>query len=123
MILLDTSVWVDHLRNGDEMVAALLNAGQVLTHPFVIGELALGNLRQRDRILGDLQRLPRATIATDDEVLYFIAQHALFGRGIGYVDAHLLAAARLSPGASLLTRDRRLSYLAEELQLRANPLP
>ena len=78
----------------------LLDAGNVLTHPFVIGELALGSLRDRDRIIGDLHGLPQASVASDVEVMHFITRYRLFGRGIGYVDAHLLAAVRLSPGAA-----------------------
>ncbi len=117
MILVDTSVWVDHLRAHDPRLAALLNAGMILAHPFVMGELALGSLRQRAIVLKALSDLPRATIATDSEVLHFINHHALFGRGAGYVDIHLLAAARLSNGTTLWTNDRRLHELAEELDL------
>ncbi len=122
MILVDTSVWVDHLRAGDRALARLLAAGTVLAHPFVIGELALGDLRQRDLILSDLNDLPRIGVATDQEVLHFIGQHALFGCGIGYIDAHLLASVRLVAGASLWTRDKRLAGAAERLGL-ATPLP
>ncbi len=96
MIVVDTSAWVDHLRKGDARLKALLGAGQVLVHSFVIGELALGNLRQRDAILQSLQDLPQAASAGDGEVLDFIERNALFGLGIGYVDAQLLASARLS---------------------------
>ena len=115
MILVDSSVWVDHLRTGNETLSRLLNAGMVLTHPFVIGELALGNLRQRALILDTLSDLPRAAIASDEEVLRFIDDHRLFGRGIGYVDAHLLAAVRLNTGAALWTYDKRLHGVAEQL--------
>lgn len=120
MILVDTSIWIDHLRQGDEQLARLLDQGQVLAHPFVTGELALGSLRNRDEILGALQDLPQASVATDDEVLRFIQQNALFGIGIGYVDAHLLAAVRLSPGAALWTRDRRLLAAGKTLGLTEN---
>lgn len=116
MILVDTSVWVDHLRVGDAALADLLQAGRVLAHPFVAGELALGVLRQRATILSSLRALPQATMATDDEVLGFIEANELAGGGIGYVDAHLLAATRLA-AASLWTRDRRLSRVAERLGL------
>lgn len=115
MILVDTSVWVDHLRAGNKTVESLLDAGRVLAHPFVIGELALGNLRQRRTILACLQDLPQASAATDQEVLHFIERHALAGLGIGYVDAHLLASTRLTPGSSLWTRDKRLLSVAERL--------
>lgn len=121
MILVDTSVWVDHLRKGDPALARLLDNGMVLAHPFVIGELALGNLRQRDLILTALQDLPRAVAATEQEVLLFIDQHALAGAGIGYVDAHLLAAVRLTAGATLWTRDKRLLGVAQRLDLAARP--
>lgn len=115
MILVDTSVWIDHLRSGDEGLAALLNGSLVLMHPFVVGELACGNLRHRETVLGLLQELPQATVATDTEVLFFIERHALMGRGIGYIDAHLLASASLSDAARLWTRDIRLREVATEL--------
>jgi predicted nucleic acid-binding protein len=89
----------------------------VLAHPFVIGELALGALRQRESVLSALSDLPRAMAATDAEVLRFIDRHALFGRGVGYVDIHLLAAVRLTAGAELWTRDRRLHAMAVRLGL------
>ena len=115
MILVDTSVWIDHLRDNDPTLFAFLRRRQVLAHPFVIGELALGSLRQRDVILGSLRGLPRALIATDEEVQAYIDKHALFGLGIGYVDAHLLAATSLTLGAALWTRDRRLRDAAARL--------
>ena len=117
MILADTSVWVDHLRTGDQALAALLDAGTVLAHPFIIGELALGNLRQREIVLNALASLPHATVATDAEVLHFIERHALPGRGIGYIDAHLLAAAKLTAAAALWTNDKRLHSVAVQLGL------
>src|SRR5258708_4026807 len=92
VILVDTSVWVDHLRASDKALAALLDTAAVLAHPFVIGELALGTLRQREIVLNALSDLPHASAATDLEVLHFIDRHALFGRRIGYVHAHVLAA-------------------------------
>ena len=114
MILLDTSVWVDHLRRGDSLVVQILDSGQAAAHAFVIGELACGNLKSRARVIDLLQALPRLAMAMDDEVLYFIERHKLMGRGIGYVDAHLLAAASIS-GSLLWTRDKRLRELATEL--------
>jgi predicted nucleic acid-binding protein len=119
--LVDTSVWVDHLRNGDKRLKPLLEQGLVLTHPFVIGEIALGHLRRRDTILAALRGLPRATTAQDHEVLQLIQHQNLFGLGIGYVDAHLLASAMLTQ-ASLWTRDKRLGMVASQLSLAA-PLP
>ena len=121
MILVDTSVWVDHLRKGDQVLGRLLFAGRVLAHPFIIGELSLGVLRQREAVLGALMDLPQATIATEEEVFRFIEANGLPGSGIGYVDGHLLAATRLTPGAALWTRDKRLSEVAERLGLAAHP--
>jgi predicted nucleic acid-binding protein len=111
MILVDTSIWVDHLRHRDADLESLLIAGQVLIHPFIIGELALGNLKQRAVILRSLSDLPQATVAEDVEVLAFIESHGLHGLGIGYVDAHLLASARLN-GVMLWTRDKKLKQAA-----------
>lgn len=116
MILADTSVWIDHLRKGDPVLDGLLNNGQVLTHPFVICELALGVLRQRKIVMNALQNLPQATIATNDEVLGMIDSWGLHGDGIGYVDAHLLAAVALTPGTVLWTRDKRLRTTAGRLR-------
>jgi len=119
VILVDTSVWVDHLRSGDADLAGRLEAGEVLSHPFVIGELALGNLSQRATVLEALGNLPQATPATDDEVLSFIEAEALHGLGVGYMDAHLLASARLTRDTRLWTRDRRLQGLAARLGIAA----
>ncbi len=122
MILVDTSIWIDHLRHIETGLVGLLQSGQVLGHPFVIGELALGQLRQRDVVLDALAGLPQAGVAHDDEVRRFIGQQALFGLGIGYVDAHLLASVRLTPDAMLWTRDKRLQSAAERLSLAAGSL-
>lgn len=119
MILVDSSIWIDHLRSNDAVLADLLNRGLILSHPFVIGELALGSLRQRSRIIAALRDLPMATVANDAEVLEFIQRQPLHGRGIGYIDAHLLASARLTPSTKLWTRDRRLQQVASELALAA----
>jgi predicted nucleic acid-binding protein len=109
VILIDTSIWIDHLRAGSGGLAKLLDAGRVLMHPFVIGELALSQIRQREIILGALSNLPRAELATDAEVLGFINREALFGRGLRYVHAHLLASVRLTPGAALWTTDAKFA--------------
>ncbi|QBC31026.1 type II toxin-antitoxin system VapC family toxin [Pandoraea sp. XY-2] len=122
MILVDTSVWIDHLRAGDATLVRLLETGRVLAHPYVIGELALGSLKNRDVVVSTLGDLPRVTVATDDEVLRFIGEQTLFGLGIGYVDAHLLAATRLTPGATIWTRDKRLAATVERLSLAAKIL-
>lgn len=115
MILVDTSVWVDHLRRSDARLVRALTSAQVVTHPFVIGELACGNLKQRTTVLALLRDLPASNQASDQEVLFFIDRHELMGQGIGYVDAHLLAAVMLNGGARLWTRDRRLNALADRL--------
>ncbi|WP_035054632.1 type II toxin-antitoxin system VapC family toxin [Andreprevotia chitinilytica] len=119
MILVDTSIWIDHLRTDDATLATLLEQNRVLTHPFVIGEIALGSLRQRDMVLGALSALPQATVALDNEVFRMIGDETLHGVGIGYIDAHLLAAVRLTPGTALWTRDRRLQAVAERLGIAA----
>jgi predicted nucleic acid-binding protein len=119
MILVDTSVWVDHLQASDSKLVALLQAGRVLTHPFVVGEIALGNLRQRRKVLGALEKLPQITVARDDEVLIFIEQQGLAGTGLSYVDVHLLASTRLAAGSILLTRDKRLDSTARRMGLAA----
>lgn len=115
MILVDTSVWVDHLRTQNARLAEVLISGLVLVHPFVIGELALGNLRQRETVLGSLLALRQPVVATDSEVLHFIDRHSLSGGGIGYVDAHLLAAVQLTSGTTLWTFDKRLHRVADRL--------
>jgi len=117
VILVDTSVWIDHLRVGDPKLGSLLQNGQVLTHPCLIGELALGQLSHRSEILGLLRNLPHAQTATDAEVLNLVENRHLFGLGIGYVDAHLLAATLLTAGAGLWTRDKRLAAVAAQLRL------
>ena len=121
MILVDTSVWVDHFRVAEPTLARLLEAARVLGHAWVIGELALGQLARRQEILGLLQRLPQPPLATPVELLGFIDRERLFGLGIGYVDAQLLASARLMPGTLLWTRDKRLSAAAATLGLSADP--
>jgi predicted nucleic acid-binding protein len=119
VILVDTAVWVDHLRSANPIVIRLLNASQVLSHPFVFGELALGNQRQRQLIRVTLADLPRTTVASDDEVLNFIDRFRLFESGIGYVDAHLLAASLLTPETLIWTADRNLHRLSERLGVAA----
>jgi predicted nucleic acid-binding protein len=114
VILVDTSVWVDHFRSSVPHLAAALEKRLVATHAFVIGELALGNLRQRDIVLASLRRLATVPVVREAELLEFIARRSLSGRGIGFVDAHLVAACHLSPGMRLWTRDKRLRSIAEE---------
>lgn len=112
MILADTSVWIDHFRNGNDRLHVLLDQHSILVHPFVIGELALGNLHRRETLLRLLRNLPQGDIASHDEVLYFIESNRLMGRGIGFIDAHLLASVALSGAARIWTFDRRLQAVA-----------
>ena len=111
MILVDTSVWVDHLRRGDRELVSALETGEVACHEFVIGELACGHISARAEILGLLAALPRAPVVEHEEVLAFIERHDLAGVGIGWLDAHLLASARLGR-LELWTRDGRLRRAA-----------
>jgi predicted nucleic acid-binding protein len=115
VILVDTAVWIDHLRDGDPALTGLLERGEVLAHPWITGELALGRLRARAEILKLLGDLPQAAVATPAELLAFIEQHELYCVGVGYVDAQLLAATRLTADARLWTHDRRLSAVAARL--------
>lgn len=117
MILVDTSVWVDHLRQGDPDLTEALNAGRAHIHPWVTGELACGNLRARSEILGLLESLPAFTVTSGEEVLFFIERHQLMGRGIGFVDVQLLASTALSGLGKLWTRDKRLHAVASTLGL------
>ena len=117
MILADTSVWVDHLSRGVDRLSALLEEEQVLIHPWVIGELACGTIRNRREILDLLTTLPVATVASDDEALAMIEKRKRMGRGLGWVDVHLLASAVLS-GCRIWSRDRQLAAAAGELKLK-----
>jgi predicted nucleic acid-binding protein len=120
MILIDASVWIEHVRARDEIMLSLIQDRLVLTHPFVIGELALGHVRRRDMVLAELQELPLAKIATDGEVLRFVASNRLFGLGIGYIDAHLLASCMLTKSSSIWTLDKRLRAAALKFGLAAD---
>jgi predicted nucleic acid-binding protein len=116
VILVDTSVWVDHLRKGDKALERLLQAGEVLCHPFIVGEIAMGSLKNRS-VLDAMQKLPKPLFARDDEVLRFIGQRELFGLGVGYIDAHLLTSVQITSGTLLWTRDKRLYALATAMAL------
>lgn len=118
MILVDTSVWADHFRQADNRLSGLLVDARVVMHPFVTGELALGNLRDWEATVAILRGLPRAAVATEADLLALVALHGLVGTGIGFVDAHLLAATRLMPGLQLWTRDKRLDAKAGALGVR-----
>jgi predicted nucleic acid-binding protein len=116
MVLVDTSVWVAHLRQGTIGLETLLNEGLAACHPFVMGELACGNLKHRSAILVHLQALPQAIQAENDEVIHFIENYSLMGKGLGYIDMHLLASAKLTM-IPLWTLDRRLNEVAVQLKL------
>jgi predicted nucleic acid-binding protein len=119
MILADTSIWIDHLRRSNGRLAQLLDGGAVAMHPFVLGELLLGNVKIA-KMFDDLNALPKTSVASDVEVLSFIAERKLPGAGIGYVDAHLLAATALTPETAIWTRDKRLLAVARSLLLAAD---
>ncbi|MCY3913336.1 MAG: type II toxin-antitoxin system VapC family toxin [Chloroflexi bacterium] len=117
MIVVDTAVWIDHLRGAETRLSPLLHDNQVLVHPMVVGELACGHLRNRAEVLRLLGELPPAPVADDQEVLAFIEHHRLMGCGIGYIDAHLLAATAIAASAHLWTIDQRLMKVAVDLGL------
>lgn len=119
MILADSSVWIDHLRKADARLADYLAQGQVYVHPHIVGELALGSIRDRTVFLDMLMKLPSSAQASDGEVLSLVEQFQLYARGIGYTDAHLIASSLLSPGTRLWTKDRRLRDIARELKISA----
>src|SRR3990172_6940753 len=110
MVLVDTSVWIEHFRSGHTDFAELMNNAQVACHPFVVGELACGGLNNRREILSLLQSLPMSMLAEHDEVLQFIENHKIMGRGLGYIDVHLLASTMMN-GISLWTLDKKLDQI------------
>jgi predicted nucleic acid-binding protein len=115
-MLVDTAVWIDHLRRGDPILIGLLEQAQVAVHPFIVGEVACGHLANRAEILDALEALPKAPVVEHSAVLAFVSRHRLMGRGLGWVDMHLLASASAS-GERILTRDRRLQFAARDLGL------
>jgi len=117
MILVDTSVWIDHLRKNDMQLVQLLLSGMVVIHPFIIGEIACGNLKNRDKILSLLNNLELVKEATNKEVNYLIENQQLMGKGIGYIDAHLLASCLISQSTTIWTRDKRLLTQATRLAI------
>ena len=116
MVLVDTSIWVTHLRQGSRQLESLLMDAEVMCHPFIIGELACGNLKNRSEIISLLQSLPMVPTIEFDEFLFFIDKNRLMGKGIGFVDVHLLASAQLT-GIPLWTADKRLKSSADQLKL------
>lgn len=117
MILVDTSIWIDHIRKSDQRLNSLLEYNLVAIHPFVIGELAAGNLKNRSKLLPEFRKLPQVISVSDDEVFHFIETHKLFGLGLSYIDLHLLACAQSSNDMRLWTRDKRLHQAAITLHL------
>lgn len=115
MILVDTSIWVDHLHRADGHLARLLELGDVAVHRMVLGELAMGSLRDRGRVLESLAALPAPGQARSSEVLVLVDRHRLYGQGLAWIDAHLLASTLITPGALLWTRDRPLRVAAHDL--------
>jgi len=115
MLLVDTSVWVDHLNKGDTGLAKALSSGRVICHPYIIGEIALGSLKARGVVLSLLADLPAISVASPEEIIKLIENKALYSRGIGYVDICLIASVLLSPGVQMWTRDKKLNAVCEEL--------
>jgi predicted nucleic acid-binding protein len=120
MILADTSVWAEHLRHGDAKLFALLDRNEILMHPFVVGELALGYLRRRETVLADLLEMPTLHVAEPEEVLFLIERQKLIATGLGYVDVHLLAAALSAPECQLWSHDKRLAAAASRMGIAAD---
>jgi hypothetical protein len=116
MVIVDTSIWVTHLRQGSRQLEKLLYDAEVMCHPFIVGELACGNLKNRNEIISLLQSLPMAPTIEFDEFLFFIDRHHLAGKGVGFVDVHLLASAQLT-GTPLWTAEKRLESAADQLEL------
>ena len=121
LFLADTSIWIDHFRRTDVKLSNLLGRRNILLHPFVVGELALGHVRNLSGMIEDFRDLPQAPVAHTDEVLQLISRDRLFGSGIGYVDAHMLASALLTPDVRLWTRDKRLHAVASRLLVASEP--
>ena len=119
MILVDTSVWVSHLREGSDRLEKLLNKGGVISHPFIIGELACGNIRNRGEVFSLLQALPMAIQAEHEEVMEFIERHCLMGKGLGFIDVHLIASAELTD-TPIWTFDQALSVVSAQLGLNSS---
>jgi predicted nucleic acid-binding protein len=121
VVLVDTSIWIDHFRSGNDRLEKLLDERKVLGHPFVINEIALGVLSNMPTVLKDLASLPAAAVASDDEVLRFIADQSLADHGIGLIDVHLLAATFLTLGSKLWTLDRKLFAVAARMKIALDP--
>ena len=119
MILADTSVWIDHFRTGNDVLRRHLEQGQIVMHPFVVAELALGSLKDRTQTLALLDQLPQLRAAHLDEVRVLIEARRLYSRGLGLIDAHLIASVFLNPSTLLWTEDKQLGKVAETLDIRS----
>jgi predicted nucleic acid-binding protein len=119
LVLADTSIWIDHFRRSNFQLARLLDRGDIVMHPFVVGELVLGKVAKIAEMIDFFHFLPATIVASTDEILEFIAKRKLSGSGIGYVDVHLLAAAALMPETLVWTRDKKLRAAAQALSLAA----
>ncbi len=117
MILADTSIWIDHFRSGNKEMRRLLDDGQIVIHPFLVGALALGSLRERTKTLSFLDRLPCVRVARLEEVREMIESRSLYSQGIGLTDAHLIASVFITPSTLLWTQDKRLRSVAESLDI------
>lgn len=120
MILADTSIWVEHLRNGSPEMARQLGGGQIAMHPFIVAEIALGSLKNRQQRLSNMESLLEVRVAQLSEVRHMIEAHALYSKGIGLTDAHLIASCLLTPGTQLWTRDAAMEKAAKGLGVLAN---
>jgi predicted nucleic acid-binding protein len=121
LFLADTSIWIDHFRHSNVILSNLLGRRNILLHPFVVGEVALGHVYNFEMMIDHFRDLPRAPVADTEEVLQLIVRNKLFGSGIGYVDAHMLASALLEPDVRLWTRDKRLHAVAARLLVASEP--
>jgi predicted nucleic acid-binding protein len=117
MILADSSVWIDYLGVGDPRLAVELGKGNIAMHPYVAGEIALGSFRERKKVLAELDKMPALRLARSADVRQLIESHALYSRGIGYVDTHPIASTLLTSGCQLWTRDKRLKGVAESMKI------
>lgn len=117
MILVDTCVWIEHLHKGNKLLVSLLEDLQVVVHPFITGELACGDIEDRASVISDIRQLPQLPVASDDEVLMFIEKQKLMATGVGYIDAHLLASAKLSGTTHVWTLDKKLAAVAKQLEV------
>ncbi|MGD0548494.1 MAG: type II toxin-antitoxin system VapC family toxin [Terracidiphilus sp.] len=120
MILADTSIWVNYLRGGNAEMARLLGGGQILMHPFIVAEIALGSLHNRRKRLEEMEALLEVRVAQLDEVRQMIESRSLYSKGIGLTDAHLIASCLLTPGTQLWTRDGAMENVAKDLGISAN---